>query len=79
MSFSIQNGIYGSHGNEYHKYAELFTTQFPFLTTDKEEDFFKNILGKGENAGHQHFLLSPKYFLPITKKNLINFAVCTCC
>ena len=26
---------------------------------------FENILGKGKNAGNQHFLLFPKYFLPI--------------
>ena len=25
---------------------------------------FKNIIGKGENAGHQHFLLFPQCFLP---------------
>ena len=26
---------------------------------------FKNIVGKGENAGDQHFLLFPQCFLPI--------------
>ena len=31
-------------------------TEFPF---DRQE----NIFGKGENAGYQHFLLFPKYFL----------------
>ena len=25
---------------------------------------FENIVGKGENAGSQHFLLSPQCFLP---------------
>ena len=29
---------------------------------------FENIVGKGENAGDQHFLLFPKYFLPYQKQ-----------
>ena len=28
---------------------------------------FENIMGKGENAGNQHFLLFPHCFLPIPK------------
>ena len=28
----------------------------------------KNIVGKGENAGHQHFLLFPQCFLPYARK-----------
>ena len=32
---------------------------------------FDNIVGKGENAGHQHFLLYPQCFLPIAKHILI--------
>ena len=28
---------------------------------------FENIVGKGENAGNQHFLLFPQCFLPFTK------------
>ena len=35
---------------------------------------FENILGKGENAGNQHFLLFPKCFLPFPKTNC-NFSV----
>ena len=31
---------------------------------DPEQDTLENILGKGENAGNQHFLLYPKCFLP---------------
>ena len=35
----------------------------------KEEDAsFENIVGKGENAGHQHFLLFPQCFLPNQKQ-----------
>ena len=40
----------------------LFTTQFRFLTTLKQK-VFENIVGKGENAGNQHFLLLPQCFL----------------
>ena len=29
---------------------------------------FENILGKGENAGDQHFLLYPQYFLSCPKQ-----------
>ena len=34
---------------------------------------FENILGKGENAGNQHFLLFPPCFLPFPKTNF-NFS-----
>ena len=30
---------------------------------------FENIVGKGENAGNQHFLLFPQCFLSIPKTN----------
>ena len=29
-----------------------------------EKETFENIMGKGENAGDQHFLLYPQCFLP---------------
>ena len=29
---------------------------------------FENIVGKGENAGNQHFLLFPQCFLPIPER-----------
>ena len=29
---------------------------------------FENIVGTGENAGHQHFLLFQQYFLPFIKQ-----------
>ena len=32
------------------------------------KDPLENIVGKGENAGNQHFLLFPQCFLPFTKK-----------
>ena len=41
----------------------FFTTQSRLLTT-LEKRASENIVEKGENAGKQHFLLSPKCFLP---------------
>ena len=35
------------------------------------EEAFENILGKGENAGNQHFLIFPKCFPPFPPKNSI--------
>ena len=32
------------------------------------EKAFENIVGKGENAGHQHFLLFRECFLPFSKQ-----------
>ena len=29
---------------------------------------FENIVGKGENAGNQHFLIFPQYFLPVLQR-----------
>ena len=42
---------------------KLFTIQFRLLTTLYKKPFEK-IVGKGENAGNQHFLLFPQCFLP---------------
>ena len=44
---------------------------------------FENSVGKGENAGNQHFLLSPQWFLyPAKDRNhnssYILFVVCKC-
>ena len=32
---------------------------------------FENIVGKGENAGIQQFLLFPQYFLPYLRQKLL--------
>ena len=48
----------------------LFTTQSQLVTTLKKKPF-ENIVGNGENAGKQHFLLSPQCFLPFPKQILI--------
>ena len=33
-----------------------------------EEKYFENIVGKRENAGNQHFLLFPQFFLPYQRE-----------
>ena len=33
------------------------------LSTTVKKNLFENIVGKGENAGNQHFLLFPQCFL----------------
>ena len=45
----------------------LFTTQSQLLTTLKQS-VFENIVGKGEYAGNQHFLLFLPCFLPFPKQ-----------
>ena len=35
---------------------------------------FENIVEKGENAGNQHFLLFPQYFLSLSKSNFNDIA-----
>ena len=40
----------------------LFHTILTF--DDPVKEAFENIVGKGENAGNQHFLLFPQCFLP---------------
>ena len=37
------------------------------------QNAFENIMGKEENAGNQHFLLFPKYFLLFKKNPNFNF------
>ena len=46
----------------------LYHTIPTFTNPTKEP--FENIVGKGENAGDQHFLLFPQCFLPFTKQIL---------
>ena len=37
----------------------------------KKESLLKKIVGKGENAGNQHFLLFPQSFVPFPKQILV--------
>ena len=48
-------------------FVKPFTTQSQLLTTLKKNPF-ENIVGKGENAGNQHFLLFPQCLLPIPRR-----------
>ena len=55
--------------------------RIPTLNDPEIEDF-RNILGKGENADYQHFLLFPQCLLPVQWQILffghIYFVVCEC-
>ena len=44
----------------------LYNTIPTYFTLN--EKALENIVGKGENAGDQHFLLLPQYFPPLPKK-----------
>ena len=44
----------------------VFTTQSRLLRTPEKKPF-ENIVGKGENAGNQHFLIFQQCFPPIPK------------
>ena len=48
-------------------FFNLCHTSLTFNSLEKKA-FFENIAGKGENAGKQHFLLFPKYFIPFPKQ-----------
>ena len=43
--------------------TSLFITQFRLLIT-RTKEALENTVGKGENAGNQHFLLFLQCFLP---------------
>ena len=64
------------------KCSSLFTTQSRLLTALYKKSF-KNIVGKGENAGNQHFFsFSHNVFYPFQNKfqvfSHIYFVVCRC-
>ena len=46
----------------------VLTPYHTILLTTLRKEAFENILGKGENAGNQHFLLFPKCFLHIPEQ-----------
>ena len=59
-------------------------TQPRDLTTLRKKPF-ENIVGKGENAGNQHFLLLPQCFSILSRREIIilaihvfDFSVCKC-
>ena len=55
-----------------------FSTQSRLLTTLKKKAL-ENTVGKGENAGKQHFLFSHSVFCSVIDRNHhINIVVCKC-
>ena len=46
-----------------------FPKRFRIFTTQRRKSF-EIIVGKGENAGNQHFLLFPQFFSYLSKKNI---------
>ena len=62
--------------------VQPFTAQSRLITTLRKKPF-ENIVGKGENAGNQHFLIFLPYFLPIPQQisifSHIYFVICSCC
>ena len=63
----------------YYFYLSTLQTSFPrhltlyhkmpnFNDSEKKKKTYQNIMGKGENAGNQHFLLFPPCFLPFSKE-----------
>ena len=57
---------------------QLFTTQSQLFMTLRKKAF-ESIVGKGENAGNQHFLLFPQCFLPASKRIFIFGLYLFCC
>ena len=57
QTFNTQSRLLPHNPNFCHT-TPTFTTQPRLLTTLKKQ-VFENIVGKGENAGNQHFLLFP--------------------
>ena len=70
--------LYNTLSREYF----ILTLYHTILTNDPGKKPSENIVGKGENAGNQHFLIFPQCFLPVLKEFLflsyIYFAVCKC-
>ena len=62
--------------------CRCFTTQSRLLTTLMQRPF-ENVVGKGENAGNQHFLLFPQCFLYcVWQKSFLQLHFCRpwfCC
>ena len=58
----------GNHTTVAEKPLTLYHT-IPTFNTSEGKKTFENIVGKGENAGNQHFLLFfPQCFLPFPRE-----------
>ena len=62
FSFSYKSSLFSGSPTLYHT---IPTFHYPW-----KKKAFENIVGKGENAGNQHFLLFPQCFLPCQRKIL---------
>ena len=49
---------------------DYLTRQHKIPTVTNPDKLQKNFAGKGKNAGNQHFLLFPQFFLPYQNKSL---------
>ena len=60
-------------------YNYPFTTRSRLLTALKKKAF-ENVVGKGETADNQHFLIFPQFFLPYVRETIRNryFVICKC-
>ena len=52
----------------------LYRSEFAWVHNNLEENYFKNNVGKGENAGNQHFVLFPQYFRLTMGQNIITLS-----
>ena len=68
--YSPKNPSHQCIAHFYYKPYEL--TLFHTTPTLKKKAL-ENIVGKGENAGNQHFLLLPPCFLPLSKQISVTF------
>ena len=66
---SFSQNVCSSLGNEHHNLIHTLTLYHTsrLLTTLRKKPF-ENIVGKGENAGNQHFLFFPQCFLHFSKQ-----------
>ena len=62
--FETKSGIMS-----FNKWLTLYHTIWTF--NDQRDRAFENIVGKGENAGYQHFLLFQQCFLPFPNQIFI--------
>ena len=62
MIYAIKNGSFPWNEMTKITHSNIFNTESRHLTTLKEIAF-ETIVGQGENAGNQHFLLLPQCFL----------------
>ena len=70
--------LYITIGAAHKKTYDHFTLKFCVLTT-RCQSTFENVLGKGENAGIQHFLLFPKRFVSLKRQAHIDRATSYSC